>query len=89
MAQPMLKENARPEPARRRFGPPITPEIRARAEALERKLGRPLRLEIDGPLTDAESEEMILARWMDNNWLPAKKLLEDFKHLLPDKKKAE
>ena len=91
MAQPMPKEESRSEPDRRGrcCGPPITPEIRARAAALERKLGRPLRLDIEGPRTDEESEEVILARWMDDNWLPGEKLLEDFKHLLPDKKKAE
>ena len=91
MAQPMLKENARPESGwPKAHGPTITPEIRARAEALERELGRPLRLDIEGPLTEEEEEEMILARLMDKDgWLPAEKLLEDFKHLLPDKQKAE
>ena len=37
--------------------PKLYPEEIARAEELERKLGRPLRLEIDGPLTDEESED--------------------------------
>ena len=87
MAQPMPKEESRPEPDRSRRGPPIAPELRAKAAALERKLGRPLRLDIEGPRTDEESEEVLLARLMDHeSWLPGEKLLEDFKHLLPDKK---
>ena len=78
MAQPMPKEESRPEPDRRGrcCGPPITPEIRARAAALERKLGRPLRLDIEGPLTDEESEEVLLARWMDHeSWISAEEFL--------------
>ena len=86
MARPMTKEEARPRMGRRGpCAPPTTPELRARAEALERKLGRPLRMDIEGPLTDEESEEVILARLMDDNWLPGEKLLEDFKHLLGEK----
>lgn len=77
MARPMPKEDARPEPARRSPGaPPTTPELRARAEALERKLGRPLRLDIEGPRTDEESEEVMLARLMDHeNWISLDELL--------------
>lgn len=88
MAQPMPKEEARPASGRQNPDAPWrTPELRARAAELERKLGRPLRLEIDGPLTDEESEEVLIARMMDDEELiPAEKLLEDFKRLLPDKK---
>ena len=48
----------------RRPGPVSTPkpEILARARELERELGRPLREVIDGPLNDAELEEVVLAR---------------------------
>ena len=66
MSQPMLKEFPPPDsPAdglSRRPGPLATPEILARARELERELGRPLRDEIDGPLNDAELEEVVLAR---------------------------
>ena len=55
--------------------PRLYPEEIARAEELERKLGRPLRLEIDGPLTDEESEEVILARLMDDEWISLDELL--------------
>ena len=77
MAQPMLKENARPAKEwPRAYGPTVTPEERAMAEALERKLGRPLRLEIEGPLTEAEEEEVILARMMDKDgWMSADEVL--------------
>ena len=76
MAQPMPKQDARPEPARRNPRAPWrTPELRARAAALERRLGRPLRLEIDGPLNDEESEETLLARMMDDDWISADQLL--------------
>ena len=77
MAQPMLKENARPESGRRNpHAPRIYPEERARAEELERQLGRPLRLEIEGPLTEEEEEEMILARLMDEDgWISADEVL--------------
>ena len=88
MTQPMMKaEDLRSRLARRSpDAPRLHPEEIARAEELERKLGRPLRLEIDGPLTDEESEEVILARLMDSdNWIPAEKFLEDFKHLLRKK----
>ena len=66
MSQPMLKEFPPPDsPAdglSRRPGPLATPEILARARELERELGRPLREVIDGPLNDAELEELVLAR---------------------------
>ena len=88
MAEPMMKEeNARPNSARRNTGipPGLTPEGVARAKELERQLGRPLRPVIEGPLSDAESEEQLLARLMENEWIPAEKFLEEFKHLLPKK----
>ena len=83
MAQPMMKEESvRPSLARRKPVPlGLTPQGVARAEELERQLGRPLRLDIEGPLTDAESEEILLARLMDGEFLPAEKFLEDCKHL--------
>ena len=77
MAQPMMKEeDLRSRLARRRpDAPKLYPEEIARAEELERKLGRPLRLEIDGPLTDEESEEVILARVIDGEWISLDELL--------------
>ena len=78
MAQPMMKEDIRP-PAKRRnpHAPRVTPEERARAAELERKLGHPLRTEIEPPLTDAELEEVILARITDDdcNWMSLDELL--------------
>ena len=88
MAEPMIKNDVRSRLARRHpnaFMP--GPEIIARAEELERQLGRPLRPVIEGPLSDAESEEQLLARMTDGSeMIPAAKLLEDFKHLLKKKK---
>ena len=78
MAQPMMKEDIRP-PAKRRnpHAPRIPPELRVRAAELGRKLGRPLRLEIEGPLTDEEIEEVVLARITDDdcNWMSLDELL--------------
>ena len=78
MAQPLMKEDIRP-PAKRRNprAPRVPPELRARAAELERELGRPLRTEIEGPLTDAESEEVILARMTDDDcdWMSLDELL--------------
>ena len=78
MAQPLMKEDIRP-PAKRRNpnAPRVTPEERARAAELERELGRPLRTEIEPPLTDAELEEVILARITDDdcNWMSLDELL--------------
>ena len=84
MAQPMMKEDIRP-PAKRRnpHAPRVTPEERARAAELERELGRPLRLDIEGPLTDDEIEEVVLARIMDEDaWIPASEFPEAFRHPL-------
>ena len=79
MAQPMPKEESRSEPDRSRGVSPIAPELRAKAAALERKLGRPLRLEIEGPLTDEESEEVLLARLMDHeSWISAEEFLAKY-----------
>ena len=75
MAQPMTKEIAHPGAGRRNPNAPrVYPEERARAAALERRLGRPLRLDIEGPRSDAESEEVILARLLDDDWMSG----EDF-----------
>ena len=88
MALPMIKNDVRSRLERRSpDAPRVYPEEIARAEELERQLGRPLRLEIEGPLTDAESEEQLLARMIDGEFLPAEKFLEDFKHLR--RKKAQ
>ena len=82
MALPMMKDDVRSRLARRDpDAPRLDPEEIARAEELERKLGRPLRLEIEGPLSDEESEEQYFARLIDGEFLPAEKFLEDFKHL--------
>ena len=80
-----MKEEDRPHSAGRRgrFSSRFSPEMRARAVELECQLGCPLRVEIEGPLTDEESEEVVLARLMDeDNLIPAGKFLEEFKHLL-------
>ena len=81
MALPMLKESppqAREDEPRRRMPPP-TPEIIARARELERKLGHPLRQEIDGPLNDEEWEEVLLAQLMsEEELIPAKEVLQEF-----------
>ena len=76
MPQLMTKEEARARPARRDAAKsPLPPRMRARAEELERKLGRPLRPEIDGPLTDEQSEEVLLARMMEDDRIPLDELL--------------
>ena len=65
MPMPLLKEDPdlSPElPLSRPPGPFATPEILAKASRLEQELGRPLRLDIDGPLTEEEDQEVILAR---------------------------
>ena len=57
MALPMRKE---PE----RFAVPLPPtreEAVASADALRKKLGRELRTEIEGPLTEEEWEEVVVA----------------------------
>ena len=52
------------------------------ARALSRKLGRPLRKQIPDPLSEAEFEELILARILDyDNRRPAEELLEEFAYL--------
>ena len=61
-------------------------DARAAAKALEKKLGRKLRTQIDGDengaLTEAEEEELILARLTSGDqWIPAEEFLEEFKHL--------
>ena len=80
MALPMLKEfppQAREDAPRRM--PPPTPEMIARARELERKLGHPLRREIDGPLNDDELEEVALARLMsEDELIPAEEVLKEF-----------
>ena len=79
MALPMLKEDVRPPEARRNpCAPDVPPEIRVRAEALERKLGRPLRTVIEWPLTEEDEEELVLARWLDDDWGPVDELLKEF-----------
>ena len=85
MAEPMMKEDA--APARRKTDIPsgMTPESFAYAKALERKLGRRLRMEIEWPLTEAEEEEVVLARLMYDESIPAEKFLEEFKHLRAEK----
>ena len=79
MAQPMMKEeNAVPNAARRKTGVPkgLTPEGFAYAKALERKLGRRLRTIIDGPLSEEEERELLLARAMYEESRPV--VPEDF-----------
>ena len=72
MANPM------PVPQEKKM-PPSRAEVVARAEALRRKLGRPLRMEIDGPLTDEELAEMVLARAKDNSRVPIEDILDEFR----------
>ena len=84
MAEPMMKNenDVRSRLARRKGGPKLDPRTIARAEELERQLGRPLRPEIEGPLSEAEEEELVLARLTDDcEWIPAEKFLEDRKRL--------
>ena len=88
MARPMTQEEVRPHLAGRRgrLSSRLNLEMRARVVELERQLRRPLRVEIEGPLTDEESEEVVLARLMDeDNWIPAGKFLEEFKYLCGEK----
>ena len=66
MALPMRKE---PE----RFvvpPPPTREEVVARADALRKKLGRELRTEIDGPLTEEEWEEVVIANAESGERIP-------------------
>ena len=62
-----------------RTSPPSRAEVVARAAALRRKLGRPLRMDIDGPLTDEELAEVVLARAEDNQRIPLSDLLAEFR----------
>ena len=83
MARPLLKEETPPQKARgdspRSRMPPPSPEVVARARELERELGRPLRREIEGALSDREWEEVLLARLMSGEELiPAEELLKEF-----------
>ena len=76
-------------PARGRNGPDSADEIpsgilrmQADARALSRKLGRPLRTRIPDPLSEADWEELVLARILDyDRRIPAEELLEQFAHL--------
>ena len=88
MAQPVVKES--PPKAIRRSAPSnladADADARAAAKALEKKLGRKLRTHIEGDengaLTEAEEEELILARLTSGDqWIPAEEFLEEFKHL--------
>ena len=88
MAQPMMKEeNAQPASARRNTGIPdgLTPEGFAYAKELERKLGRRLRTIIDGPLSEEEEEELILARLMYEEPRPVDEFLEERRRLRGEK----
>ena len=87
MALPMMKDE---KGEGRRFlaerlarrpadAPELTPELIARAEELERELGRPLRVEYDGPVSDAESEEILIGRMTDDcEWIPLDELLAKY-----------
>ena len=77
MQQPMIDESRRPipPPRVRDSSPPSGEAFRERARALSRKLGRPLRAEIEGPLTDEQSAETILARELEGGWRPASETL--------------
>ena len=86
MAEPLMKEDAAPTPARREPDlSALTPKGIARAKELERKLGHPLRMHIDGPLTEEEEEEIIFARLMYEESRPVGEFLEEFKHLRAEK----
>ena len=71
MAQPMLNLTEWTPP-------PSRAEVLARAAALRRKLGRPLRMEIDGPLSDEDLAEVVLARAEDNQRIPLSDILAEF-----------
>ena len=75
MAEPMRVSPVPPET----MSPPSRAEIASRARALRRKLGRPLRMEIDGPLTDEELAEVVLARAKDNGRVPIEDILDEFR----------
>ena len=77
MALPMRKE----EPEHFVWPPaPSHAEMCARADAMRKKLGRPLRTKIEGrPLTDGEIEEVCVALAERNEWIPAGKVLEELR----------
>ena len=77
MALPMRKE----EPEHFVLPPaPSHAEMCARADAMRKKLGRPLRTKIEGrPLTDGEIEEVCVALAERNEWIPAGKVLEELR----------
>ena len=77
MAEPMMKENERPSAPRwKPDTDALTPQGLARAKELERQLGRPLRQKIEGPLTEAEAEEQLLARLtQETKWIPLDEFL--------------
>ena len=84
MALPMRKEESGPE----RVRPAWHAEMRARADALRKQLGRPLRMDIPDGLTDEEweeawqesvvatAEEYVLHEW-DPDAPPRKMTLEE------------
>lgn len=59
--------------------PPSRAEVLSRARALRRKLGRPLRMDIDGATTDEELAEKILARAEDDSRVPIADILNEFR----------
>ena len=74
MAQPMLKE----DPVRRETARRMDDEALAGARALERRLGRPLRDDIDDPMSEDDEREMLLARLAYGERRPASELLKKY-----------
>ena len=62
-----------------RTAPPSRAEVLSRAAALRRKLGRPLRMEIEGALSDEDLAEAVLARAEDNRRIPIAEVLAEFR----------
>ena len=79
MAQPMMKTSGED------LAPQSRAETLARARELREKLGRPLRMEIGGRLSDDELEEVVLARLEDGERVSADGFLEEFGKFIPRK----
>ena len=86
-AQARVKESAAPlirprAPGPANETPPEILQMQEDARALSRKLGRPLRTDIPDPLSEADWEELILARILNyDKRVSAEALLEEFAHL--------
>ena len=82
-AQAQVEESAAPRRANPAEDiPPDVRRLQEDARRLSRKLGRPLRTQIPDPLSDADWEELILARMLNyDKRISGDEVLKRFAHL--------